>query len=55
MVVCKNIEDYKILKSLRSHGWVRDIEISKKFPNLDPRYIFVNSDLIYVQPIYKLQ
>ena len=43
MVVCKNIEDYKILKSLRSHGWVRDIEISKKFPNLDPRYIFVNS------------
>ena len=43
MVVCNNIEDYKILKSLRSHGWVRDIKTSKKFPNLDPRYIFINS------------
>ncbi len=43
MVVCNNSEDYKILKSLRSHGWVRDIKIAKKFPNLDPRYIFINS------------
>ena len=43
MVVCNNIEDYKILKSLRSHGWVRDIKTAKKFPNLDPRYIFINS------------
>ena len=30
MVVCDNIEDYKILKSLRSHGWVRDIKNCKK-------------------------
>ena len=43
MVVCNNIEDYKILKSLRSHGWGRDIKTAKKFPNLDPRYIFINS------------
>ena len=43
MVVCNNREDYEILKSLRSHGWVRDPKISKKFPNLDPRYIFINS------------
>ena len=43
MVVCNNKDDYKILKSLRSHGWVRDIKTAKKFPNLDPRYIFINS------------
>ena len=28
MIVCNSIEDYKILKSLRAHGW--DREISKK-------------------------
>ena len=43
MVVCNSKEDYEILKSLRSHGWSRDEKTSKKFPNLDPRYIFVNS------------
>ena len=43
MVVCNNYEDYEILKSLRSHGWIRDPKTSKKFPNLDPRYIFINS------------
>ena len=43
MIVCNSKEDYEILKSLRSHGWSRDAKISKKFPNLDPRYIFVNS------------
>ena len=43
MVVCNDKNDYRILKSLRSHGWVRDIETAKKFPNLDPRYIFINS------------
>ncbi len=43
MIVCHNEEDYEILRSLRSHGWARDEKTSKKFPNLDPRYIFVNS------------
>ena len=43
MIVCNSKEDYEILKSLRSHGWARDEKTSKKFPNLDPRYIFVNS------------
>jgi len=43
MVVCKNKKDYEILKSLRSHGWSRDKEVSIKFPHLDPRYIFLNS------------
>jgi len=43
MIICKNENDYEILKALRSHGWSRDRKISKKYPNLDPRYIFVNS------------
>ena len=43
MVVCNDKKDYEILKSLRSHGWSRDKQTSKKYPDLDPRYIFVNS------------
>ena len=54
MVVCNDDRDYEILFSLRSHGWLggtrfypRSLAIykkyAKKYPNLDPRYIFVNS------------
>ena len=54
MIVCHNDRDYEILFSLRSHGWLggtrfypRNLGIyekyAKKNPNLDPRYIFVNS------------
>lgn len=47
MVVCNNKEDYKILLSLRSHGWSRGKNVynenAKKYPHLDPRYIFINS------------
>ena len=47
MIVCNNENDYKILLSLRSHGWSRGKKVyqenAKKFPNLDPRYIFINS------------
>ena len=43
MIICKNKNDYEILKALRSHGWSRDKKTSNKFPNLDPRYIFINS------------
>jgi CDP-6-deoxy-D-xylo-4-hexulose-3-dehydrase len=47
MITCNNKEDYKILLSLRSHGWSRGVKsdyinYSKKYPNLDPRYIFIN-------------
>ena len=48
MVVCHNKEDYELLISLRSHGWSRSNKISqyirtaKKYPKLDPRYIFMN-------------
>ena len=41
--MCKNKEDFEILKSLRSHGWSRDKKIANKYPDLDPRYIFINS------------
>jgi len=47
MVVCNNKQDYEILLALRSHGWSRGRKIyeknEKKYPNLDPRYIFINS------------
>ena len=47
MIVCNNKDDYKILLSLRSHGWSRGKNVyqenAKKYPNLDPRYIFINS------------
>ena len=43
MVICKDKDDYEILKALRSHGWSRDQETARKYPKLDPRYIFINS------------
>ncbi len=43
MIVCRDKNDYEILKSLRSHGWSRDKKIANKYPELDPRYIFINS------------
>ena len=43
MITCQNKNDYEILKSLRSDGWSRDKNIANKYPNLDPRYIFINS------------
>ena len=54
MVVCKTKKDYDILFALRSHGWLggtrfykRSLNLynsyARKNPNLDPRYIFINS------------
>ena len=43
MIICKDKKDYEILKSLRSHGWSREKKTAIKYPNLDPRYIFINS------------
>jgi len=47
MISCKNVEDYNIIKSLRSHGWSRgtsfENRIYKKNKNLDKRFIFFNS------------
>tara|TARA_B110000008_G_scaffold260378_1_gene280973 strand:+ start:205 stop:1449 length:1245 start_codon:yes stop_codon:yes gene_type:complete len=47
MIVCNNRQDYEILLALRSHGWSRSkytySKNAKKYSNLDPRYIFINS------------
>ncbi len=47
MVVCNTESDYNILTSLRAHGWTRNLinnkKIEKKYPNLDNRFIFINS------------
>jgi len=47
MIVCNNRDDYELLKTMRSHGWSRDLKDQKKIekdnPGLDPRFIFVNS------------
>ena len=46
MITCKNYSDYKILLSLRAHGWSREAEQHQKYvdanPGIDPRFIFVN-------------
>ena len=48
MITCHNKEDYELLVSLRSHGWSRSNnkneykKVAKKYPNFDPRYIFIN-------------
>ena len=46
MIVCNNKEDYELLKCLRSHGWIRQLDDKEKYikenPNIDPRFLFVN-------------
>ena len=45
MVVCNDKNDYRILLSLRAHGWSRDRDDTKNFKKnsqLDPRFVFVN-------------
>ena len=34
MIVCKNKEDYNILKTLRSHGWSRNTSFEKRFKKI---------------------
>jgi len=47
MIVCNDRTNYNIIKSLRSHGWSRDIvidkKIKKKYKKLDDRFLFINS------------
>lgn len=47
MIVCNSKEDYEILYALRAHGWSRcptnKKKIEKKYPELDSRFIFINS------------
>lgn len=47
MVVCNTKEDYNLARSLRAHGWTRDMEqdvreaIEKQYPDIDNRFNFV--------------
>jgi CDP-4-dehydro-6-deoxyglucose reductase, E1 len=47
MIVCNNFSDYQILVSMRAHGWSRGIklnnELSRKYKNIDKRFLFLNS------------
>ena len=47
MVCMKNKKYLDVIKSLRSHGWSRDLSnkkfISKKYKNIDKNWIFINS------------
>ena len=47
MIVCNNLINYNIIKSLRSHGWSRETTFhnayKKKFKKLDDRFLFINS------------
>jgi len=47
MVVCKNKDDYELLKCLRSHGWSRNTKFhnyyKKRYKNLDEKFLFINS------------
>jgi len=47
MIVCDNIHNYNILKTLRSHGWSRDTyfheKYKKKYKNLNDKFLFINS------------
>ena len=46
MVTCNTLDDYKILYSLRAHGWARGINTirnKKKIGNLNKDFVFINS------------
>lgn len=47
MIVCNDKFNYNLLKTLRSHGWSRNIELNKKYltkyKNIDHRFLFINS------------
>jgi len=47
MICCKNKEDENIIKSLRSHGWAKDLsnqkKIENKFNNVNKKFLFINS------------
>ena len=46
MVVARTIEDYDLLRCLRTHGWSREqsnrADIERANPEIDPRFLFIN-------------
>jgi CDP-6-deoxy-D-xylo-4-hexulose-3-dehydrase len=47
MILANNEEYSELAKSLRAHGWIRELknrkEISKKYKEIDERFLFINS------------
>ena len=47
MICCKNKQDEDIIKSLRSHGWIKGLsnrrKIEKRFKEINKNFFFVNS------------
>ena len=47
MICCNNKEDENIIKSLRSHGWAKDLsnqkKIENKFNKINRKFLFINS------------
>ena len=47
MICCKNRQDEDIIKSLRSHGWTKDLsnqrKIEKKYKDINKNFFFINS------------
>lgn len=47
MICTNNPKIDQICRSMRSHGWIRDLEdkdkIAAAYPDIDPRFLFVNS------------
>ena len=47
MICCKSKEDENIIKSLRSHGWAKDLSnqknIEKRFNKINKKFLFINS------------
>ena len=47
MICCKNKQDEDIIKSLRSHGWQKDLsnqrKLEKKYKGINKSFFFVNS------------
>jgi CDP-4-dehydro-6-deoxyglucose reductase, E1 len=46
MVVCQTLEDYDLLRSLRAHGWSRQVSnreaLETQYADVDPRFLFIN-------------
>ena len=52
MIVCNNINDYNILKSLRSHGWSRDTIFHKYYKK---KYSKIDHNFLFIGPGYNLR
>ena len=47
MISCKNKDDINTIKSLRGHGWAKDVsnrkKLERKYKSINKRYLFINS------------